>query len=535
MESASLGPEGGHLLELTGGPFSSYYSIEENGDIVPAAMDSIGPYRIERTVALGGLSTVYAAMEPRNGRRVAIKVARTSVDSPDHQWVLNRFHRESSLVSKLNHPAIVSISDVGALPDGSPYVVSEWVEGRSLEQILGVDHTIPLRIALFIAEQIAGALGAAHSLGFVHSDVKPGNILVQDQNPSSPLSVKLMDFGVAGKLEHGTQSTRAGMLIGSPAYMSPEQIRAGELSPSSDVWALGVVLFEMLTGKRPFAETSGGVIWAVMSARAEIPEGANLPPPVAAFLMRCLDRDSKRRPADGNEAANEIRKLRAELPPEIDLRAHSEESTRPVPNSTAASTPVSPIVATQPQLRAAAAGSLLWFVAAISLIALGGALYFFFRYSSFAPRPWSGVALGVGLALGGSLLGRAIQILLAARRSAISAEVQGILTGARTQSHLSRALAVQVDEIVSKCRLIDERFLAMTMAVMVEEYSEARAFDDRQKALMNAVALLEKLMPKLSPWYVRNDKLIGFVVTLVGLLSGLTAVAQNLAKMIKGT
>jgi hypothetical protein len=113
--------------------------------------------------------------------------------------------------------------------------------------------------------------------------------------------------------------------------------------------------------------------------------------------------------------------------------------------------------------------------------------------------------------------------------------VQGILTGARTQSHLSRALAVQVDEIVSKCRLIDERFLAMTMAVMVEEYSEARAFDDRQKALMNAVALLEKLMPKLSPWYVSNDKLIGFVVTLVGLLSGLTAVAQNLAKMIKGT
>jgi serine/threonine protein kinase len=518
--------------------FSSYYSIEENSDIVPAelfAMDSIGPYRIERTVGVGGLSTVYAALDPRNGRRVAIKVASTTVDSPDHQWVLNRFRRESSLVTKLKHPAIVSISDVGVLPDGSPYVVSEWVEGRRLDEILRAGHVFPLRIALFIAEQIAGALGAAHSLGFVHSDVKPGNIVVQDQNPSSPLSVKLMDFGVAGELEHGTQSTRAGVLIGSPYYMSPEQIRAGELSPSSDIWALGVVLFEMVTGQRAFAgETSAGVIWAVMNAKTEIPEGVNLPPPVAAFLMRCLDKVSEQRPADGNEAAKEIRKLRAELPPEIDLRADIEESNRSVLKSAAAS-PVSPMVATHPQLRPAASGSLLWFVAAITLIALGGALFFFFRYTLFAPRPWSGVALGVSLALGGSLLGRAIQKLLAARQSAISAEVQGILTGARTQSHLSRTLAIQVDEIVSKCRLIDERFLAMTMAVMVEEYSEARAFDDRQKALMNAVALLEKLMPKLSPWYVRNDKLIGFVVTLLGLLSGLTTVAQNLAKMIKGT
>jgi len=497
-------------------------------------MDSIGPYKIERRVAEGGLSTVYEALDPRSGRRVAVKVARTTADSPDHALVVERFRRESSLLAGVKHSSIVSVSDSGVLPDGSPYVVSDWVEGRNLDQVLRDNGRLSVPIALSIAEQVAGALGAAHSHGFIHSDVKPANVLIQGQNFSAPLAVKLLDFGVAGELNTKTQMTTAGMLMGTPYYMSPEQIRAGALSPSSDIWALGVVLFEMLTGSLPFARREAfAVMSAIIADEIKIPPEANLPPPVAAFLIRCLAKDSKLRPADGNVAAEEIHRLRTRLPLATDTPTGEIllPSARPAPApavGTGLTTGVLPAGETRNS------GSLLWFVAAATLLLLSGSLFVFLRYAHLSPGPWIGVALGVLVALGGVLLGRAIQKLLAARHSAITADVQSVLTGARSQRHLSQTLAIQVDELVSRCRLVDEKILAMTMAVMVEEFTAAKAFDDRQKALMNAVVLLEKLMPKLSPWYVRHDKLVGFAVTLVGLLSGLTTVVQNLVKLIKG-
>lgn len=504
-------------------------------------MDSIGPYRIKRVVAEGGLSTVYAAVDPRDGRRVAIKVARFAADSPDHAWVVDRFRQECSLLSKLSHPSIVSIFDEGFLPDGSPFVISEWVDGRSLQDILQAEKRIPWATALTIAEQVAGALGAAHALGFVHSDVKPSNILIQKLEPSAPVGVKLLDFGVAGRLDLNTRQTHAGVLMGTPSYMSPEQIRAGPLAPQSDVWGLGVVLFQMLTGSLPFGGTEMmALMTAILNAQFTIPPDANLPPLVAAFLMRCLNKDAKLRPANGGEAAKEIGKLRAELAPLAVLPPAASPALH-VPFPALSPSPAAAIPATYPTIPAlhpqpapASAGTLRLLVAATTFTALAGTLVFLFRHSHPALRPWTGVALGVALAVVGTLLGRALQQVLAARQRAITAEVQGTLSSAHSRRRMSATLAIQVDELIAKCRLVDERFLGTTMAVMVEEYSAAKNFDDGQKALMNAVALLEKLTPKLSPWYVRNDKLIGFLVTLVGILSGMTAVVQNLAKLIKG-
>jgi hypothetical protein len=486
-------------------------------------MESIGRYRIERIVSEGGLSTVYAGLDPLN-RRVAIKLAKTSSDSPDHAWVLDRFQREAKLAAQLKHPAIVPVVDVGILPNGSPYLVSEWVEGPSLGQLLQSYHLIPLSIALSVAEQVAGALGAAHSLGFVHSDVKPANILIQDLNPSFPWAVKLLDFGVAGKLLEQNRLTRPGMLVGTPYYMSPEQILAGALSPSSDIWALGAVLFEMLTGRRLFGEAETfPLLSAIVNTDVKIPEDASLPAPVVAFLVRCLDKDPKLRPANGDEAAKEIRKLLVGLAPEMNR----------LPGEMARPSSVARTVSTEPTL--AVSGAMRMFVAAMALTALAGVPLYLLRHSRPARSPWAGIALGVFVALVGTLLGCAIEKLLASRRRTISADVQNLLNGARTRRHLSETLAIQVDELVSKCRLVDEKILGTTMAVMVEEFGAASIFDDRQKALMNAIVLLEKLTPKLSPWYVRHDKLIGFLVTLVGLLSGLATVAQNIAKLIRGS
>ncbi len=138
------------------------------------------------------------------------------------------------------------------------------------------------------------------------------------------------------------------------------------------------------------------------------------------------------------------------------------------------------------------------------------------------------------MAVAGIMLGRALQQVLAKRQNEMSSHVNKVLIGAQTKRALSETLAFQVDELVAKCRQVDEKILAMTMAAMVEEYAQAKVFDDKQKALMNAVTLLEKLMPRLSPWYVRHDKLIGFMVTLIGIISGLTTAAQNILKLIKG-
>ena len=143
--------------------------------------------------------------------------------------------------------------------------------------------------------------------------------------------------------------------------------------------------------------------------------------------------------------------------------------------------------------------------------------------------------VGVGLALGGVLIGKGVQRLLADHKDPISHRAHEMLSGARSRDELSRTMAIQVDDIAAQCRLADERFLATTMALMVDEYGASTTFDDRQKALMNAVALLEKLNAKLSPWYVRYDKLIAFVVTLVGVVSGLVTILQNAAKLIKGS
>jgi tRNA A-37 threonylcarbamoyl transferase component Bud32 len=531
-------------------------------------MDRIGQYKIVRQVGMGAFASVYEAFDELLGRRLAVKVAKTHPDSLDFETPAVRFQTEARVLRRLDHPSIARVFDTGVMDDGTPFLVMEWIEGRSLEQILQDGQRIPLDESLSIAEQAASALGAAHEAGFVHSDVKPSNIFIDDASSKHSPRVKLSDFGLAGALSSATSMTKAGTVIGTPYYMAPEQIRGQALSPSSDVWQLGVVLFRMLTGLLPFRGDGLGVVQAIVSAHVEIPEGANLPPSVEAFLRRCLDKDPLKRPLNGTEAAGELARLRTTL------RSFTAGITRliaasaaPFPVAPSAAAPFAaphpappraapPLAARPPaaptrslakrqspepthRANVPLAGQMPIssnvVLTSAAVVVLATVVLLLSRYTRFQPGPWIGVVLGVGLALGGAILGRAIQNLLAARRRTIAFEAQDILTGARAKKRLSQTLAIQVGQLLDKCRMADEKFLAMSMAVMVEEFRSAAAFDDRQKALMNAVTLLDKLMTKLSPWYVRHDKLIGFIVTLVGILSGLAAVAENLAKLVKGS
>lgn len=145
------------------------------------------------------------------------------------------------------------------------------------------------------------------------------------------------------------------------------------------------------------------------------------------------------------------------------------------------------------------------------------------------------ITLGVFLIVAGVAMGAAVRRYAARKRVHLTGEISELLKGDRTRKALSMTLALQVDEVIGKCRLMDEKFLGLTMALMVKEYDSARRFDDRQRALMNAIAILDKLGPKLSPWYIRHEKLVATAVSLVGIISGLATAAQSIAKVIKGT
>ncbi len=250
--------------------------------------EQLGPYRVERKIGQGGMGTVYRATDTRLGRPVAIKISRSLFDE--------RSQREARAISSLNHPHICTLHDVG--PN---YLVMEFIEGSTLATEIKKGPLAPVMAARYGA-QIAGALAEAHLLGMVHRDLKPPNIMLARHG------VKVLDFGLA-KMLATTGTTQTDAVMGTPAYMAPEQLESREPTAATDLFALGLVLFEMSVGRLPFPGASLGQMLS-SSVHTTVPapsrERSGIPPALDALVSKLLEKDPARRPQSAAEVAREL-------------------------------------------------------------------------------------------------------------------------------------------------------------------------------------------------------------------------------------
>ena len=258
-----------------------------------------GRYQITQRLARGGMATVYRAVDMRLTRTVAVKVMHVGLG--DEAEFARKFDREARAAAKLSHPNVVSVFDQGQDVEGSnsrPYIVMEYVEGQTLRDVLNREAPLPPARALEIMEPVLAALAAAHDAGLVHRDVKPENVLISDRG-----RIKVADFGLAKAVSSQSSTATQGLLIGTVSYLPPELVMAGRADARSDVYSAGVVLFELLTGRKPHTgDTPIQIAYAHVHRDVPPPSvgptGGPIPPYVDALVIRATARDGNLRQPD---------------------------------------------------------------------------------------------------------------------------------------------------------------------------------------------------------------------------------------------
>ncbi|HEX6179386.1 MAG TPA: serine/threonine-protein kinase, partial [Thermoanaerobaculia bacterium] len=266
-----------------------------------------GRYKIEQILGRGGMGVVYRATDTQLDETVAIKTLPGDAmqRSPED---LERFKREIRLARKITHRNVLRTYDYGEA-DGIYFISMEFVRGYTLSELEQETRQLAPRAAMGIARQICRGLQAAHEQGIIHRDIKPQNVLIDAKG-----EVKLMDFGIARVAESPEAMTQAGLIVGTPHYMSPEQVRGDQLDSRSDVYSMGVLMYEMLAGKRPFESSSlTGVLTAhitenprpLIEVRPEVGQRIN------EIIMRCLVKDPKQRYADAGALLADLDRVQA--------------------------------------------------------------------------------------------------------------------------------------------------------------------------------------------------------------------------------
>ena len=272
-----------------------------------------GRYEITQRLARGGMATVYRAVDTRLTRTVAVKVMHIGLG--DDAEFARKFDREARAAAKLSHPNVVSVFDQGQDREGSnsrPYIVMEYVEGQTLRDVLNREAPMPPSRALEIMEPVLAALAVAHNAGLVHRDVKPENVLISDRG-----QIKVADFGLARAVSSQTTATQ-GLLIGTVSYLPPELVMSGQADARSDVYSAGVVLFELLTGRKPHTgDTPIQIAYAHVHRDVPPPSirltRGRIPPYVDALVTRATARNADLRQPDAKVFLGQVRQVRRAL------------------------------------------------------------------------------------------------------------------------------------------------------------------------------------------------------------------------------
>jgi serine/threonine-protein kinase len=272
-------------------------------------------YRITGVIGEGGMGVVYVGEQQMGStiRKVAVKTLHPHLSKDEN--VLKRFHRECGTVAQLEHPNTIKVYDFGSTPDGTLYIAMEFVAGRALSDVLEKEHKLSGERVTQVLRQVCGALDEAHGLGIVHRDLKPDNIILT-QRAGEQDFVKVLDFGIAARTESADAAreqklTQQGTVLGTPPYMSPEQFTGKALDRRSDIYSLGVMAYEMLTGKLPF-EADTPWQWATQHMTAQplpfdvVAPSLNVPAPMKDAILRALSKDREQRQATAGQFISEL-------------------------------------------------------------------------------------------------------------------------------------------------------------------------------------------------------------------------------------